>query len=116
MKKQKILISICLLIAGLAFEGCNLSVNNSSKNSDILGKWKDMGVIWSFNSDGSYRAESTWVKKRDQTGMYHVKGERLIIDCSEGDIHYEYTWYKPDENHLIFGNEAGGYWKCERVY
>lgn len=75
-----------------------------------------MGVIWSFNSDGSYRAESTWVKKRDQTGIYHVKGERLILDCSEGGIHYEYTWYKPDENHLTFGNEAGGYWKCERVY
>lgn len=114
MKMQKIIISICLLFAGLAFESCI-----PQGNSAIVGKWEDrnMGVIWNFNSDGSFRedpASSIWRNKTSKCGMYRVMGKKLILDSNRGE-HYEFRWHKPKKNRLIFGNEAGGYWECERV-
>lgn len=114
MKKLHLLLAICFL--GLAFEGCD-----SSSNSAVLGEWKYIGVTWSFYSDGSFSTES-WDfsnsgylglgKPRISTGHYKIKGKKLILDTDRS--HYEYTWSKPDENHLTFGNDAAGYWKCER--
>lgn len=116
MKKKNVLFAICLLIVSMAFIGCN-----SSGDSSIVGKWEanGMGINWYFNSDGSFREEPSgglWRNKTSQGGMYQVRGKKLILDTYEGGKHYEFTWSKPDKNHLTFGNEASGYWECERVY
>ncbi len=104
------------MLAGLVFVSCT-----SSENSAIVGKWEANGmeINWYFNSDGSFREEPSsdvWRNKTSQGGMYHVIGKKLILDTYEGGKHYEFTWNKTNKNHLTFGNEASGYWECERVY
>ena len=119
MRKQVLFLG--LLIVGVTFFGCSSPGNSSSDNSDILGKWEDgkMGIIWNFYNDGSFRedpASNIWRNKTSTSGMYQVIGKKLILDTYDGSKHYEFTWSKPDKNHLTFGNEASGYWECERVY
>ena len=116
MKKLYLLLAICLLILGFAIEGCN-----SSGNSAIVGEWEYIGTTWTFYSDGSFSIQSWDFSNRGYLGIgkpnvssgnYKIKGQQLVLDYS--GKHYEYTWSKPDENHLTFGNDAAGYWRCER--
>jgi hypothetical protein len=115
MKNRKVIVTICLLFTCLALDSCT-----SPGNSAIVGKWKDqkVGIIWNFNSDGSFRedpASSIWENKTSKYGKYRVIGKKLILDTNRGE-HVEFRWHKPNKNRLTFGNEAGGYWECERVY
>ena len=104
-------VAICLLFVGLAFESCN-----SSGNSAIVGKWWDRQSIWTFNSDGSFSSKGWSLFGEEENGLYgsyQVKGEKLILDSDYG-WHREFTWNKPDNDHLSFGNDAYGYYELER--
>ena len=117
--KKNILFAICLLVVSMAFVGCN-----PFGKSAVVGEWKDeessdlLTTIWTFYSDGSYSEKMIDIfdKERSAYGRYHVKGKKLILHSNSntgGD--YIFTWRKSDSDHLIIGNDAGGYWKLKRV-
>ena len=120
MKKSEILI-LLFSVSVLVFTVSALFVISSqSRKSAIVGKWEDRGVgmIWIFNDDGSFREEPAsglWWNKKSKSGMYQVKGKKLILDTNKSGEHYEFTWYKTQRDYLTFGNEASGYWSCNRV-
>ena len=107
MKKSKIIVIACIIIAVVVSAGLFFVING--KDSSIVGTWEgtvlNMKTVYVFNKNGTYENFLQSASADGTYGTYSVKDGILTMNANDGKTRE--IRYSLNANTLIFTSKLG---------